>query len=409
MSRAMAPSTTERLYFDPDHSLEFRARVEAIVEHDGRPAVLLNRTAFYPTGGGQPNDIGRIAGSDVVDVVEEDEGRILHVLADSGVTVGDSVACAVDAPRRRDHMQQHTGQHILSAAFEHLFDAETKGFRMGVESSEIDVELDNPSDSRIAEAESLANAVVFSDLPLHIHTVDVEGAARLPLRKQSDRDGILRIIEIDGFDWSPCGGTHARRTGEVGLIAVTGVERAKKMARVTFVCGGRALADYRRAHRTALETARVFSTGRDDAPPLVARLVDENKALKRRVRELAEIASEVEGRRLYDSAEAREEFKLVVGRLDGRSADELRLLAHKIVAEGPAVALLASDEGGVARLVFARSSGESLVAVDCGALLRAACEAVEGRGGGKPDFAQGGGPNASGIDAALAAAKAMVG
>ena len=405
----MQPTMTERLYFDPDHALAFDARVTHVVEHEGRPAVLLDRTAFYPTGGGQPNDTGRLGGAEVVDVVEEEEGRILHVLASPDFAVGDEVACEVDADRRRDHMQQHTGQHILSAAFEHLFDGETRGFRMGVESSEIDVELEDPSDARITEVESMANNVVFSDLPLHIHTVDREGAARLPLRKQSDRDGILRIIEIDGFDWSPCGGTHARRTGEVGLVAVTSVERAKKMARVTFVCGGRALADYRRAHRTALETARVFSTGRDDAPPLVGRLVEENKALKRRVRELAEIASEVEGRRLYEGAESWEGFRLVVVRLDGRSADELRLLAHKVVAEGPVVVLLASDEGGVARLVFARSAGEALATVDCGNLLRAACEAVSGRGGGKPDFAQGGGPNAAGIDAALAAAKAMVG
>lgn len=405
----MQPTMTERLYFDPDHALAFNARVTQVVEHDGQPAVLLDRTAFYPTGGGQPNDTGRLGRAEVVDVVEEEEGRILHVLASPDVAVGDEVACEVDADRRRDHMQQHTGQHILSAAFEHLFDAETRGFRMGVESSEIDVELEDPTDARITEVESLANSVVFSDLPLRIHTVDREGAARLPLRKQSGREGTLRIIEIDGFDWSPCGGTHARRTGEVGLIAVTSVERAKKMARVTFVCGGRALADYRRAHRTALETARVFSTGRDDAPPLVGRLVEENKALKRRVRELTEIASEVEGRRLYEGAESCEGFRLVVVRFDGRSADELRLLAHKVVAEGPAVVLLASDEGGVARLVFARSDGESLATVDCGNLLRAACEAVNGRGGGKPDFAQGGGPNAAGIDSALAAAKAMVG
>lgn len=402
------PHVTERLYFEPGHALTFRARVVEAATHDGRPAVLLDRTSFYPTGGGQPNDTGRLDDARVIDVVEEVEGRILHVLDRASPADGREVDCEVDAVRRCDHMQQHTGQHILSAAFERLFDAETKGFRMGAGTSEIDVELEDPTGERICEAESLANSIVFSDLALKVHTVDREGATRLPLRKQSDRDGELRVIEIDGFDWSPCGGTHAQRTGEVGLIAIASVERAKRMARVSFACGGRALAEYRRANRTAVETARLFSTGRDDAPPLVGRLMEENKSLKRRVRELAEIASEVEGRRCFEAGEQRDGFRLVVCEFSDRPADEIRLLAHKIVASGPSVALLASNDGGVARFAFARSASDSVAGVDCGALLRAACDAVGGRGGGKPELAQGGGPDAGGIPAALDAARSMV-
>jgi len=321
---------------------------------------------------------------------------------------GAEVEGAIDAARRRDHMQQHTGQHILSQAFVQLFDAPTRGFRMGAETAEIDVDFGDADEAKIADAvaraEAIANDAVFRDLPVRIHAVDKEHAAELPLRKDSAREGELRVIEIEGYDWSPCGGTHAHRTGEVGLIAVRGVERAKRMLRVEFVCGQRALDDYRRANKTALETARLFSTGRDDGPESVRRLVDEAKQLRRRVKELSELASEVEGRRLYAEGEERDGYRLVARRLDGRSADELRLVAHKVLAEGPALALLASDDGGTARLVFAKADAPALASVDCGKLMRAACEALGGRGGGRPDMAQGGGPDASAIDRALATA-----
>jgi alanyl-tRNA synthetase len=397
---------TERLYFTDSHLLDFDARVVELTDYDGRAAALLDRTAFYPTGGGQPNDTGTIGPAPVVDVVEADDGRILHVLgAAEGLDAGADVACRVDAARRRDHLQQHTGQHVLSQAFVRLFGAETRGFRMGIDVSEIDVDLADATPAMVDEAESLANRIVFDDRPVRVHTVDREGAAALPLRKESDRDGSLRVIEIADYDWSPCGGTHAHRTGEIGLIAIRGVERAKRLLRVEFVCGGRALADYRRANRTALESALLFSRGRDEGPDAIRRLMEEAKGLRRRVKELSEIASEVEGRRLFAEGEERGAFRLVARLLDGRSAEELLLLANKVVAEGPAVALLASDEGGAARLVFARSEG---LGVDCGRLMRAACEAIGGRGGGKPELARGGGPDASRIADAIRSAEEMM-
>lgn len=380
-----------------------------LVPIEDRTAVVLDKTAFYPTGGGQPNDTGVLGGVPVVDVVEPDEGRILHLLgAPPGFGVGDGIEGSIDAGRRRDHLQQHTGQHILSQAFVQLFGAETRGFRMGVDVSEIDVEFPDADEDRVARAEALANDVVFRDVPVRVHIVDREQAARLPLRKDSARDGDLRVIEIEGFDWSPCGGTHAHRSGEVGLIAIRGVERAKRMLRVEFVCGGRALADYRRANRAALDTARVFSTGRDESPAAVRRLFDEAKALRRRVKELTELASEVEGRRLYDEGVDRAGFRVIARRLDGRTADDLRLLAHKTLAAGSALVLLGSDDGGAARLVFARGTGPTLADIDCGRLMRVACEALGGRGGGKPDLAQGGGPNAESLDRALAEALGAV-
>jgi alanyl-tRNA synthetase len=399
---------TERLYFSDSRLLSFTCRIVDVTPYEKRSAAVLDRTAFYPTGGGQPNDLGTLGGVRVVDVVEPEEGRILHVL-DGELATGAEVDGLVDGARRLDHMQQHTGQHILSQAFVRLFGAETKGFRMGVETSEIDVDFDGGTPEQVAEAEALANEIVFTDRPVVVHFVDQEGAARLPLRKESGREGELRVIEIEGFDYSPCGGTHARRTGEVGLVAVRGIERAKRMLRVEFVCGGRALADYHRANRTALDVARLFSTGRDDGPGSVRRLLDETKELRRRVRDLAEIASEVEGRRLYAEGDERDGYRVVARRLDGRSADELRLVAHKVLAEGPALALLASDDGGVARLVFAKGDVPALAAIDCGALMRSACATLGGRGGGRPEMAQGGGPDAASIDDALAGAVTQAG
>jgi alanyl-tRNA synthetase len=379
---------TARLYYNDSHLLAFQAQVVEVLEKDGRVAVVLDRSAFYPTGGGQPNDTGSIDGVAVVDVVEDDAGRVFHLLgAGLSVPVGATVACSVDAERRRDHLQQHTGQHILSQAFVHLFGAATRAFRIGHQTSEIDVDLAEPDQAKFDAAEDLANDVVFDDRAVRAHCVDAAAAASLPLRKESTREGELRVIEIDGFDWSPCGGTHAHRTGEVGLIALRSVERAKGMTRVEFVCGARALADYRRSNRAAVETASLFSTGRDEGPQAVSRVLDENRRLRKRVKELAEVAAEVEARRLYEDASG--DPRVVVRTFEGRDADELRQLARQVVQQGPAVALLASDDQGTARLVFARSGG---LAFDCGALMREACAAIGGRGGGKPDLAQGGGP-----------------
>ena len=195
-------------------------------------------------------------------------------------------------------MQQHTGQHILSQAFVKLFNAPTKSFRVLDALCEIDVELNNPSTEIIERAVELANNVIWEDREITILNVSSDEAAELPLRKESSREGELRLIEIEGFDLTPCGGTHAYRTGEVGMIAVRSWERAKGLTRIEFVAGTRALADYRKANKTAREIAALFSTGRDDAPQLAAHMVEENKELHRRIRLLEEVAAGVEAEKL---------------------------------------------------------------------------------------------------------------
>src|SRR5215210_3683515 len=256
-------SATERLYYTDSHLTDFEARVTGVTERvSGWVAVTLDRTAFYPTGGGQPSDTGTLNDTRVVECLETEEDGVLHVLQGRELKVGAIVKGQVDWPRRLDHLQQHTGQHILSQAFVALFNAETRGFRMLDQYSEIDVALDDPTEEKIEKAVELANRIIWEDRAIHIRQVTKEEAASLPLRKDSAREDELRLIEIEGFDLTPCGGTHAGRTGEVGIIAMRSFERAKGLTRIDFVAGGRALADYRRVNEAARAVAASFSAGR---------------------------------------------------------------------------------------------------------------------------------------------------
>ena len=399
-------SATERLYYHDSRLLEFDARVTDLSERDdGAIAVMLDRTAFYPTGGGQPNDTGTLGEARVVDCIDMEDAGVLHVIQGPIPEVGEMVHGRIDSRRRLDHLQQHTGQHILSAAFVKLFDAPTRSFRMLEHECEIDVALQDPTDEKIDQAVALANQTIWQDRLITIHDVTAEEASALPLRKEPARAGELRVIEIDDFDLTPCGGTHAQATGEVGIIAVRGWERAKGLTRIQFMAGGRVLNDYQKANRTAAQVAAAFSAGRDDSPALVARLIEENKKLVRRVRELDQIACRVEAEALLKSAglEAGDRPpSIVVARLfDDRDADSLKHLALALIAHANVVALLGSRDVDTARLVFARSPDAP---GDMNALMRKACETIEGRGGGKADMAQGGGKKISAIDDALAAA-----
>ncbi|HEX8337567.1 MAG TPA: DHHA1 domain-containing protein [Pyrinomonadaceae bacterium] len=402
-------TTTERLYYADSHLLEFEARVVSVSETaEGRAAVSLDRTAFYPTGGGQPTDTGTLGGARVVECVDGEGGGVLHVCEGEPPAEGALVRGRVDWPRRLDHIQQHTGQHILSQAFVELYGAQTRSFRMTEDACEIDVELPDPSDEKVERAVRRANEIVWGDRPVRVHLVTAEGAARMPLRKDSAREGELRVIEIEGFDFSPCGGTHAHSTGEVGCVVARQWERAKGLVRVTFAAGVRALADYARANRTARATAALFSVGRDEGAEAAARLQEENRQLQRRLRAAEELAARAEARELYEGAAVSsvgdDKAPVVVARaFEGRDAEGLRRLASALAAHARAVALLGSAEGGAARLVFARASD---VDVDVNALMHAACQTLGGRGGGRPDMAQGGGQQVERLAEALDAAAA---
>jgi alanyl-tRNA synthetase len=229
---------TERIYYTEPSCRSFEATVSGLVERDGRPAVVLNRTAFYPTSGGQPFDTGRLGSADVVETIDDGED-ILHVVS-VPIAAGATVRGEIDWTRRFDHMQQHTGQHVLSAAFDRIFENRTTSFHLGVDTSTIDL-MREATAADVERAIEEANRIVWEDREVSVRFVSAEEAGRLPLRKESVRGGTLRLVEINEFDLSACGGTHVPRTGAIGMIAVTNVERFRGGSRLTFVCGGRAL------------------------------------------------------------------------------------------------------------------------------------------------------------------------
>ncbi len=391
---------TERLYYSDSHLIEFEARVVDVTERvSGWTAIVLNRTAFYPTGGGQPSDTGTLDGMRVVECIDDGDRGVLHVVQGATPARDAIVRGRVDWPRRLDHMQQHTGQHILSQAFVALFNAPTRGFRVLDATCEIDVELAEPATEKIERAVELANNVIWEDRAIAIRHVTSEEAAELSLRKEPSREGELRLIEIEGFDLTPCGGTHAVRTGEVGMVAVRSWERAKGLTRIDFVAGTRALADYRKANRSAREVAALFSSGRDDIASLTSHMIDENKELHRRVRVLEELSAEVEAQKLLATAQTTSDgIHLVTHIFDARDAESLKKLAQALIANPRTVALLASRDTDTARMVFARSSDAP---GDMNALMREACTMLDGRGGGKPELAQGGGKRVDRVEEML--------
>ncbi len=399
---------TIKLYWNNSHLTRFTARVVDTWVQDENRVVVLDQSAFYPTGGGQPCDTGTIKSMQVVDVETAVNDRICHRLkGNPAVDWGEEVECEVDWHRRREMIQQHTGQHILSQAFFQLFGAETHGFRVADRVSEIDLKLEarpEEIEEAVNRAEGLANNIVFENREIRISEMTPEKALNLPLRKESFITESIRVVEIADYDWSPCGGTHAKYTGEVGLIAVRGWERAKKMTRLRFVCGIRALLDYRAANRTAEAIAQRFSVGRDEAEPAVERMIDENKKLTRRARELSELASEIEAKELIETANQIDGITIISRIFENKDFDELKLIAHRLVDSQSVIALLATRESEMAKLVFARSANLS---VDMNSSMKAACEKIGGRGGGKPDFAQGGGTRVSELEEAIKIASSL--
>jgi len=390
-----------RPYYTDSTSLRFPAEIAAETTHDGRPAVVLDHSYFYPTSGGQPHDTGTLTrGGDVaqvIDVIDAEDDAVLHVL-DRPLGRG-PVMAAIDPARRFDHMQLHTGQHILSQAFIRVAEAETVGFHLSQQSVTIDLDRAELTAAEIERAEALANEVVWSDRPVSVRFATAAEAAALPLRKTPPgRDGVLRLIDIAAFDLTACGGTHVARTGAVGLVKVVKSERRGTTTRVEFLCGGRALTDYNAKQIILRDLGAALTTGPAELVGSVAKLQAENKELRTalKAREAALLALEAE--QLLAAAEPLGEARLVRRVFTGREPDELRRLATLLTEAGQVIALLGLA-GERSHLVFARSAGAP---GDMGALIKPALATLGARGGGGPALAQGGGPAAD--EAAVAAA-----
>ncbi len=377
---------TTRLYYQEPYRTRFEAVVTACETAGDRPQVLLDQTAFYPTSGGQPFDIGTLGDVRVVDVIDRDDGEIAHVV-DRRLEVGARVSGVVDWSRRFDHMQQHTGQHVLSAALDRLFNARTESFHLGTIASTIDLgrEVSAPE---IAAAEDEANRVVWEDRPVAIRFATAEEAASLPLRKEPVRDGSLRLIEIENFDLSACGGTHVARTGAIGLIAIVGVEKFRSGTRVEFLCGGRALVRFRTWRDAFAATQKYLSVAPPELAAGVERLQSDAKALQRAIRGLQEQLAVHEASALVARAEQAGDRVLVVEALEGWDAAGLKSLAAAASAAEPRSAIALFSASSPALVVVARGKDAG---VDASATLKALVVKFGGKGGGKADLAQGGG------------------
>jgi alanyl-tRNA synthetase len=390
---------TERLYTRDPYLLDFEAHVRATRESAGRPAVVLDRTAFYAESGGQPWDTGTLGEARVVRVVE-DAGEILHVLdrpLDEGPVRG-----RVDAARRRDHRQQHHGQHLLSRAFVEVAEACTIGFHLGADTTTID--LDRPvSQGQIRSAEVRANEVVWEARPVTVREVSPTEARGLGVTPPDGAESTVRLVEAEGYDVQPCGGTHPRSTAEVGVVLVTASERYKGGTRVSFVCGHRGLETMARQRGVLDRLVAVLSAPLDELPAMAEKARDDLAASARRERGLLERTLDGEARRLLAEARGKSPT-VVVAAYDAWPPADLRVLAQRLVALAPCVALLGS-RSEKAHLVFAQSEG---LPHDVPALLRGAAERVGGRGGGRGDLAQGGGDRPDLLDEALAHAAAAV-
>jgi alanyl-tRNA synthetase len=438
---------TDRLYYSDPYLRTFDAQVETVEAGDDRLdhrlIVTLDRTAFYPTSGGQPFDTGTLGAFTVVDVIDRDDGEIAHVLEHPARAPGTSTRHSapgtapstphpapgtrlqgtINWPRRFDHMQQHTGQHVLSAAFDHLFGARTVSFHLGAAVSTVDLAREM-TPAEIAAAEAEANRIVWEDRPVAVKFVSAEEAATLPLRKEPVRAGTLRLIDVEGFDLSACGGTHVARTGGIGVIAVASWERFKGGQRLEVLCGGRALGRFRSMRDTVTASVRLLSVLPEELPASIERLQSDAKDQKRaivalqtelsrfRADELAATAEEV---RLKPDATGpvangpvvsgfsrTHEAKLVLRAIDA-DANGLKALASAITAKpGHVVALFSTS--WPALVVVARSSDVDIAANQ---VLTTLTATFGGRGGGKPEMAQGGGLDAS-TDAILATARSAI-
>ncbi|MGD2176702.1 MAG: DHHA1 domain-containing protein, partial [Anaerolineae bacterium] len=396
---------TKRLYYTEPYRTHFTAQVAEQLTWNSHPAVVVDRTAFYPTSGGQPADRGSLGGVEVLDVVERQaDGAIVHVL--SGAVAGGEIQGEVNWQRRFDHMQQHTGQHILSAVFQQELDADTVGFHLGeadpeerdykTESSTIDVDIAGLEMEDVLTVERLANQVVWEDRPVTVRFVDTDELAGLSIKRPVDVKSPIRLVEIrqssrgvePPFDLNLCGGTHVTRSGEIGMVKIVGLEHRGDKTRIEFLCGKRALRDYEAKDRITATLANTLTIGYWELEEAIERLKQENKRLRHTERGLRQRLLDMETDQLVGAAGVRGPYRVVGKVWQQRRPDELRILARKLAEHSDVLALLFSVSERT-HLCFARAENLDL---DVSELLQEACNQLGGKGGGRPQVAQGSAP-----------------
>jgi alanyl-tRNA synthetase len=393
---------TERLYYGDSFLRDFEARVISCEPDGSRWRVTLDRTAFYPASGGQPHDTGTLGNANVVEVIDADDGKVVHYTS-AEVPVG-PVEGRIDWSRRFDHMQQHTGQHLLSAAFLELFGFPTVSFHLGRELSTIDLETPSVVPRHMEEAERRTNEIIFEDRVVSVRYGTAEELAEAGIRKKVEREGVLRAVEIEGIDRQPCGGTHLARTGQAGLLLLRKLERRRDAWRLEFVCGGRALTAARADYASLWHAATLLSCGTSDVAVVIGKTLEERRATHGVAKRMEGRLAEHEALAMLGTAFASASGgRVVVAAVDDATPSYLTLLAARLVLDGQVIALLGERAGG--HIVFAQTRGSS---GDMGALARRIFKEFGGKGGGAKDFAQGALADGARLDEALASAKGSV-
>jgi alanyl-tRNA synthetase len=388
---------TQRLYYTESQRHTFDATVVNVESVDGRVHVTLDQTAFYPSSGGQPFDTGTLGGAAVVDVIDRDDGTIAHVLS-GALKPGEVVSGEIDWNRRFDHMQQHTGQHVLSAAFDRLFGVRTESFHMGQQSATIDLAREVTA-AEIVRAEDDANRIVWEDRPVSVRFASAEEAAAMGMRKESGRSGTLRLIDVQEYDLSACGGTHVERTGAIGVIAIGGWEKLRGGSRVEFLCGNRAVQRFRLWRDSLSAMQKHLSVAPIEMAASIERMQEDAKAAQRTLRGFQEKLAAHEAAALLEKGNA------IVEAVEGWDAQGVKSIAVAAASANPQAVVVLFTTSTPAQVVIARGADAN---VDANAVLKQLATKFGGKGGGKPDLAQGGGLNASGAEL-IAAARAIVG
>ena len=380
-----------RAYYLDSYTIQFDARVVERLAVDNHPGIVLDKTYFYPTSGGQPFDKGKMNEVAVIDVlVRTQDGAVIQLLEHE--LNGDQVSAVIDWQRRFDHMQHHTGQHILSQAFIRVADAQTIGFHLSQASVTIDLDKKELTSDQIEEAEIVANEIIWQDRPVTIRSVSVEEAKHLPLRKiPTTRNGNLRLVDIEDFDVTACGGTHVARTGEVGVIKIIKQERRGDKQRIEFCCGKRALRDYRQKHEIVVELSTRMTTGGSKLNTAVKRLQDENKQLRRQIKKQQAELSRLEAAHLLSQGAQLGDTTLVTSVFSDRDPGQVRALGSQLIRHDGVIAFL-GVAGNRTQLIFCRAA--SAPGNMKNLLSTALSKLGSHSGGGSETFAQGVAPAA---------------
>lgn len=392
---------TEKLYYTNPYIKEFTANIVEFRPYGDKYALILNKTAFYPEGGGQPGDTGYLSDSAVLNTIEEN-GEILHIV--DSVPESKEIKGCLNWERRFDHMQQHTGQHILSACFDSLMNGGTDSFHMGRDTVSIEIGIENFTENDAACIERMANEVIYIDLPITVQIVNSDGLSAIPLRKKPAVTEDIRIVEVQKFDYSPCGGTHVNRTGEIGVIKIKRWEKLKASYRIEFICGYRALKDYCQQNSITLSLCEKLSVRDHEIIEAFNKLHSDYRSVQKQLQTARQELMKYNADELMKESRQIGIIKVISEVLKNTSINDAKVLAQYIV-QNPGYAALLVCKNETAQVIFTRSED---IAIDMNKLLKSLFPIIEGKGGGNAKTAQGGGSKLEGIDEFLNAAVSSI-